>query len=86
MIDRNALLARLELIAAVLLIPDDQIAATYTALCDDTGESAEVFVKFAKRYGQSLDWIVRGDVRGMIARKAMLGGDHGDDLGGCSCQ
>ena len=70
--DQNAMLARLELIASVLRIPDDEIAATYNALCDDTGGSVEVFVKFANQYGQSLDWIVRGDARGMIARKAML--------------
>ena len=61
----NALIARVELIASVLSIPDGDVTE---ATHGDRG-----LIEFAGRYGQSLDWIVMGDIRGMIARLANQG-------------
>jgi hypothetical protein len=63
--NRNAMLARLELIASVLGIPDGEVTE---AAENDWGDGG--LIGFARRYGQSLDWIVMGDVRDMIASRA----------------
>jgi hypothetical protein len=66
--DWNAIRARVEVVADVLRLRDDEIEA---ALADP--ETGYPLVDFALRHHQSLDWLVLGDVRSMIAARA---GDH----------
>lgn len=61
-IDRNAVAARLEVIADALSLPDED----WLALAQDD----ERIIDFAARHGQSLDWIFQGDVRNLIRRCA----------------
>ena len=51
---------RLAQIGEVLELPADETARASTDL--------DALIKFAERYGQSLDWICLGDPRVMIAR------------------
>jgi hypothetical protein len=60
----NEVQARIELVAMELLLPDAEVP-------DATDEDG--LIDFARRHGQSLDWLVMGDVRGMIRRMAKVG-------------
>jgi hypothetical protein len=56
----NRLTARLELIADALKLPDPEIAAALSSL--------QALTAFAKKHNQSLDWIIKGDVRSLILK------------------
>ena len=58
--EENESLARLELIASVLRMPDGEI--------DEARSGERNLIEYARRYGQSLDQIVDGDVRGLILK------------------
>jgi uncharacterized tellurite resistance protein B-like protein len=62
-IDWKAVRRRLRLIRAALGLPAAEVEAVINAL--DTGNEANL-VAFADRHGQSLDWIVRGDLVPML--------------------
>ena len=66
----NRIVARVELIASALGISDAEVDA---ALIGDRN-----LIQFANRYNQSLDWIIDGDVRGMIISRARIPA-HGKD-------
>ncbi|RDI50392.1 hypothetical protein [Microvirga subterranea] len=63
-IDRNAILARLEVIADCLNLPDQDLSAI--------AENDESLIEFAIKHGQSLDWLVMSDVRNYIRMAAMM--------------
>lgn len=62
-IDRNAILARLEVIADCLNLPEQDLGAI--------AEDDERLVEFAKEHGQSIDWLLIGDVRTYIRMAAV---------------
>ena len=62
MIDRNAVNARLEVIVDALDLPSFE----YESATDGGGNG---ILSFAERHGQSLDWIVFGDVRPMLRER-----------------
>ena len=64
----NKVVSRVELIAEALQLSDAEIEA---ALLSDL-----VLAAFARRYNQSLDWILDGDVREMILRLALSQGSR----------
>jgi hypothetical protein len=64
--ERNNLLERVELVACVLGLPDREVE---TAMNADNG-----LAEFAWKHNQSLDWLVFGDVTGMIRRAKAEGG------------
>jgi hypothetical protein len=57
-IDRNIVLARLEVVIDCLSLPELDPKAI--------AENDERLIDFASEHGQSLDWIVMGDVRSYI--------------------
>jgi hypothetical protein len=61
-LDRNIVLARLEVIIDSLGLPelDPKTIA----------ENDDRLIDFVSKHGQSLDWIVMGDIRGYILRVA----------------
>jgi hypothetical protein len=61
-IDRNIVLARLEVIIDSLGLPELDPKAI--------AEDDERLIDFAGEHNQSLDWIVMGDIRGYILRAA----------------
>jgi hypothetical protein len=61
MIERAALNARLEVIVDALGLPYSE----YESAANGGGNG---ILSFAERHGQSLDWIVFGDVRPMLVR------------------
>jgi hypothetical protein len=61
-IDRNAILARLELIADSLDLPEQD----WSAIAEDD----ERLIDFAIEHGQSIDWVILGDVRNYIRMAA----------------
>ncbi|WP_457091847.1 hypothetical protein [Microvirga sp. P5_D2] len=63
-IDRNAILGRIEVIADCLELPEQDLKAI--------AEDDDRLIEFAKEYGQSLDWLVMGDIRGYI-RATLMG-------------
>jgi len=62
-INRNAILARLEVVSDCLELPDQDLRAI--------AEDDERLIEFAAEHGQSLDWLVIGDVRNYIRMAAM---------------
>jgi hypothetical protein len=62
-IDHNAILARLEVVSDCLNLPDQDLKAVAK---DDEG-----LIEFAIKHGQSLDWLVIGDVRNYIRMAAL---------------
>ena len=61
-IDRNSICARLEVIVDSLGLPERD----WLSIARDD----DALIAFAAEHGQSLDWIVLGDVRGLIRRAA----------------
>jgi hypothetical protein len=61
-VDWNAVRARIEVVADALRLRDAEVDA---AAADEEG-----LIAFARRHNQSLDWLVVGDVRTMIAARA----------------
>jgi hypothetical protein len=59
MIDLNAVNARIEVISDALDLPDSEIEQA-------TRGEVKGILSFAERHGQSLDWIIMGDVRLML--------------------
>lgn len=55
------------LVAEVLNLDPKEIAGP---LADADGDGF-VIIEFARRYGQSLDWLFCNDVRGLIAARAL---------------
>jgi len=66
MIDPDAIAARLEVIVDVLGLP-------YFEYEHAANGGANGILSFAERHGQSLDWIVFGDVRPMLMRAKNAG-------------
>lgn len=62
-INRNAILARLEIVADCLDLSEQDLRAI--------AEDDERLIEFAIEYGQSLDWLVMGDVRNYIRMAAL---------------
>jgi len=62
-VDWNAVRRRLRLIRAALGLPTAEVEAVINAL--NTGNEANL-IAFADQHGQSLDWIVRGDLAPML--------------------
>ena len=62
-IDWKAVRRRLRLIRAALDLPPAEVEAVIAAL--DRGDETQL-IAFADRYGQSLDWIIRGDLAPML--------------------
>jgi hypothetical protein len=60
--DRNAILGRLEVVADCLELSDQDLRAI--------SEDDERLIEFAIEQGQSLDWLVVGDVRSYIRMAA----------------
>jgi hypothetical protein len=61
-IDRNAILGRLEVVADCLALPEQDLRAI--------AEDDECLIEFAIKHGQSIDWLVLGDVRNYIRMAA----------------
>ena len=59
--DRKAIRARVAYVAEVLNLGDDEVEKAMTE---------DGLLAFARRHHQSLDWLVEGDPRVMIARCA----------------
>lgn len=64
-IDRNVVLARMEVVAYCVDVPEQDLKAI--------AENDERLIEFAIRHGQSLDWLILGDVRGYIRMAAKKG-------------
>lgn len=62
-INRNAILARLEIVADCLDLSEQDLRAI--------AEDDERLIEFAIEHGQSLDWLVMGDVRNYIRMAAL---------------
>ena len=62
-IDWKAVRRRLRLIRAALDLPLAEVNEVVVAL--DGGDEAQL-IAFADKYGQSLDWIIRGDLAPML--------------------
>jgi uncharacterized protein (UPF0264 family) len=62
-IDRNLILARLEVVIDSLNLPELDPKAI--------AENDERLIDFAIKHGQSLDWLVMGDVRSYIRMAAV---------------
>jgi hypothetical protein len=62
-VDRNAVLARLEVVADCLDLPEQDLRAI--------AEDDERLIEFAIDHGQSLDWLVRGDIRSYTRKAAV---------------
>jgi hypothetical protein len=61
----DAIQARLEVVIDALELPYSEIHWTND---DDSEVRLSELIEFAKRCGQSLDWIIEGDVRPMLRR------------------
>ena len=82
--DWNAISTRVTQIIEVLHLGDEPLACTALDHCqrraagepaDEAGE--DQLIEFAANYGQSLDWIVLGDLDPTIRRLSAIG--HDDD-------
>ncbi|MFL5027870.1 MAG: hypothetical protein ACJ8CF_13860 [Microvirga sp.] len=62
-INRNAILARLEVVADCLDLSEQDLRAI--------AEDDERIIEFATEHGQSLDWLFMGDVRSYIRMAAL---------------
>ena len=60
--DRKAIRARVEFVVEVLNLDHDEVVKAIT--------TEDGLLAFARRHHQSLDWLVEGDPRVMIARCA----------------
>jgi hypothetical protein len=83
--DWTAISTRVAQIIEVLHLSDEPLACTALDHCQRraVGEPAEEagedqLIEFAANYGQSLDWIVLGDLDPTIRRLSAIGHDDGD--------
>ena len=83
--DWNAISTRVAQIIEVLHLSDEPLACTALDHCrrraasepaDEAGEAW--LIEFAANYGQSLDWIVLGDLDPTIRRLSAVGHDDGE--------
>ncbi len=72
-IDRNAIRARLEVVIDALS-RSLGVEVPYSEVEDALAEDNNNLIEFCIRYGQDIDWIVRGDLRGMVVRGAVEAG------------
>lgn len=63
LIDWKAVRRRLRLIRAALDLPPAEVEDIIVAL--EGGDEAQL-IAFAEKYGQSLDWVIRGDLAPML--------------------
>ena len=63
-IDRNAILARLEVVADVLELGYAEVIAA--------SENDDALIDFAVRHNQSIDWLILGNVRPMLKDRAVV--------------
>ena len=65
-IDKSEVRARLDIVAKTLDIPQTEIDDAMKRF----NQSARPLADFCWRYGQSLDWVCTGDMRGLISTAA----------------
>lgn len=68
-LNRNAIIARLEVVAMTLGLRDAEVDGV---IASDFNTEMDL-IDFAIRHGQSIDWLLLGDVRSMLTRLAAGG-------------